>query len=127
MCQHIRIEIPLLAPWECSPNWRGHWGDKAKAVKQFRTDAFLCMVSERNKLRKFEAFDTCSIDATFHIPDQRYVMDDGNARATLKAVQDALVDAQIINKNDRGVKVRSIGFIPYSEMAPAIVLEIHAV
>lgn len=126
MCKQLRIEIPLLAPPECSPNWTGHWGDKAKAVKQFRTDAFLCMVSERNKLRNFEGFNQCSIDATFHVPDLRYVMDDDNARATLKAVQDALVDAEIINKNDRGVKVRSIGFIPYSEMAPAIVLEIHA-
>jgi len=125
MCKQLRIEIPLLPPPECSPNWTGHWGDKTKAVRQFRQDAFLCMVSERNKLRNFQAFDGCSIDVTFHVPDLRYVMDDDNARATLKGCQDAMVDAGIINKNDRGVKVRSIDFIPRSEMAPAIVLEIH--
>ena len=100
---------------------------KAKAVKQFRTDAFLCMVSERNKLKNFKAFDRCSIDVTFHVPDKRFVMDDDNARSMLKGCQDAMVDSGIINKNDRGVKVRSIGFIPHSDMAPAIVLEIHEV
>lgn len=126
MCKDLRIEIPLLPPPECNPNWKGHRMAKAEAVRQFRQDAFLCMVSERNRLRNFQAFDRCSIDVTFHVPDLRYIMDDDNARVTLKPVQDALVDAEIINKNDRGVKVRSIGFIPYSDMAPAIVLEIHA-
>lgn len=99
---------------------------KAKAVKQFRQDCCACMVSERNKLRNFQRFEGCSIDVTFHVPDQRHVMDDDNARATLKAAQDALMDAGIV-EDDRNVKVRSIGFIPRSDMAPAIVFEIRGV
>ena len=28
-------------PRECSPNWRGHWATKARAVKKYRRDCWL--------------------------------------------------------------------------------------
>lgn len=122
----LTIKLPFLPPKACSPNWRGHWAGKAQAAKQFRQSCCACMASERNARRGFRPFQSCSIDVTFHVPDQRYVMDDDNARGTLKGAQDALVDAGIVEgSNDRGVKIRSIAFVPWSELAPSIVLEIH--
>jgi len=122
----LTINLPFLPPKACSPNWRGHWSGKAQAVKRFRQDCCAWMVSQRNTLSGFTPFRECSIDITFHVRDQRYVMDDDNARATLKAAQDALIDAGIVEgTSDRGIRIRSIAFIPWSELAPSIVLEIH--
>jgi hypothetical protein len=33
------IIMLALPPKECSPNWRGHWAKKAKAVSEYRTAA----------------------------------------------------------------------------------------
>lgn len=121
----IVIAIPALPPKEASPNWRGgHWAVKAKAVRQHRQLVYLCALSERNRTGRWKALDGCNISATFYVKNSRYVMDDDNARATLKPAIDALVDAGIVAKNDRKVKVTEVSFIPRSPRAPSVVLEI---
>jgi len=121
----IVVAIPALPPKEASPNWRGHWTVKAKAVRQYRRLVYLCAVSERNRIGRWESLDGCNISAAFYVKNRRYVMDDDNARATLKPAIDALVDAGIVEKNDRKVKVTEVSFIPRSPKAPSIVLEIN--
>lgn len=120
----MRVTVPLLPPHEVSPNARVHWRAKAKAIKQFRQDVFLCIVSERNKIPNFHALKHCDVDVMFHVPDERFVMDDDNARASLKAAQDAFEDAGIV-QNDRTIRIQSVGFTPYSRIAPALVFEIY--
>jgi len=120
----MRVTVPMLPPHEASPNVSSHWRAKASAIKQFRRDVFLCIVSERNKIPNFHALKHCDVDVMFHVPDERFVMDDDNARASLKAAQDAFQDAGIV-QNDRTIRILSVGFTPYSRMAPAIVFEIY--
>jgi len=119
------VVIPMLPPKECSPNWRGHWRVKAKAVRSIRTATMLIARSAINKHRGWTPRGSCNISVTFHVKDRRFVKDDDNARATLKPVVDGLVDARVIDKNDRHVKVISVSFFPYSHKAPLTVLEIY--
>jgi len=121
----MRVTVPMLPPHEASPNARSHWRAKASAIKQFRKDVFLCVVSERNKIPNFHALKHCDVAVQFHVPDERFIMDDDNARASLKAAQDAFEDAGIV-EHDRSIKILSVGFTPYSPIAPSLVFEIYA-
>jgi hypothetical protein len=94
----MRVEIPALPPKETNPNWRGHWGARAKSVKEFRQMAFYCAVNrcffEPIPLVKAE------VEITLIIPDRRYCRDPDNLLASLKPAIDGCVDAGIILGDD---------------------------
>lgn len=122
----LTITIPTLPGKELSPNWRGHWSAKAREVSNMRAIVSLLARVEVNKHRgAWIPLEQCTIEVTFHVANRRLVKDDDNARATLKPVIDGLVDAGVIYKNDRKVKVTSVTFIPYSDKAPSTVLEVN--
>jgi Holliday junction resolvase RusA-like endonuclease len=93
--QVIVLALPFA---ELSPNARCHWAAKARKVKEYRQLAAWVM-----KLAKLTPVDgRVLIDLEFYlcrVDDGKffyYPKDEDNARAAMKAAQDALKDAGIV-------------------------------
>lgn len=93
--------LVLRLPWpprELSPNARVHWGDKSRAVAQYRRD---CFIAAR------EAFgppfgppaETVTASVVFVAPDNRK-HDLDNCMAMLKPCWDGLVDTSLLVDDD---------------------------
>lgn len=88
--------IVIDVPWplkELSPNWKGHWGRKARSVKQYRTMccayAHNAMIAARYKIKSAGALQ-------FHLefcPPNKQRRDDDNMVASFKAGRDGIADA----------------------------------
>lgn len=85
-------------PWpprECSPNWRGHWATKAKAVKAYRKTCWVLALKANINL------DWCAeiyLHTMFYPPSKRR-FDQDNCIAAIKGGLDGLADA--LDVNDR--------------------------
>ncbi len=90
----VIINIPMLPPSECSPNFRGHWAKKAKAVKVLREAAMMCALNDSNFARP--KYDKAEVSITLVVRDARYYRDPDNMVASLKSAIDGCVDAGII-------------------------------
>ena len=95
----IRVEIPDLPPKEANPNWRGHWGKRARAVKEFRAMAMYCVLSTMRG--PFTTYKKARVEVTLVIPDRRYFRDPDNALASLKPAIDGCADAGVIQGDDQ--------------------------
>jgi len=84
----IIIEVPMLPPKECSPNWRGHWAQRSKASKAFKEAVFYFVPRDTH-------FEKARLDLAFVFKDNRR-RDEDNLRARFKPGQDALVLAGLI-------------------------------
>lgn len=84
--------MTLTMPWPSlkplSPNWRGHWAQKAKAKKQLR--AAWAWQAVAQGARRLQA-DRLMVRLTFHAPDKR-ARDLDNLLASCKAGLDGLAD-----------------------------------
>ena len=87
---HITIPWP---PRECSPNWRGHWATKAKAVKKYREAGWAC--TKRDKVAVTWDGDI-DLSITFYPPDKRR-RDWDNMLASCKPALDGIADALKVN------------------------------
>ena len=89
----VTITLPL-PPKSLSPNWRGHWRVKAKAVKDYR---FLS--AYRTEVALYPArrplWPAATLQATFYHAQKRR-RDPDNLNASLKSAQDGLVDAGLL-------------------------------
>lgn len=86
----MKIVLPL-PPRALSPNSRGHWAPKARAVKQYRMIAF---IAARNAgAGRGPAWESAEVRAVFCVPDARR-RDPDNLMASLKAAWDGIVDAK---------------------------------
>lgn len=96
-----------LPPKELSPNARVHWAAKARAVKKYRSDAWLCAAGScaPNKAPKWVRA-TMQATFNFHRNGRR---DKDNFAAMLKPVADALMDAGVI-VDDCGLSHDAIEF-----------------
>jgi len=94
----MRVEIPALPPKETNPNWRGHWGARAKSVKEFRKMAFYCAYNQL--LFGVPRFIKAEVEITLVIPDRRYFRDPDNMLSSIKPAIDGCVDAGIILGDD---------------------------
>jgi crossover junction endodeoxyribonuclease RusA len=100
----IRVTLPL-PPKACSPNARGHWRTRSKAIKAYRACAsLLARRPAEHQLRWREA----SIAVTW-FSRTRTRPDADNALASLKAAFDGLVDAGVL-ADDREVTFAPIRF-----------------
>ncbi len=90
----LRVEIPMLPPKECNPNWRGHWSDRYRETSQFRLAAGYCAVA--SKQGKPLRYCKAKVSITLVIPDRRYVRDTDNMLASLKPAIDGCVDAGVL-------------------------------
>lgn len=87
-----------LPPVNLSPNARCHWRPKAAAVKAYRQQSAALM-----RAAQVPQFDgLVAVDLEFYLcriagdKTSYYPKDEDNARASMKAAQDALMDAGII-------------------------------
>ena len=94
----MRVEIPMLPPKQCSPNWRGHWANRARSVSSFRNAAFVCCIADLD--RDFTQLEKAEVQVTLVIRDQRYIRDTDNMLASLKPAIDGCVDFGIIAGDD---------------------------
>ena len=85
-----------------SPNWRGHWGKKSRAVKAARTEAHLEALNVLHELRVIKPlWAQAQVQAVFHFRDVRR-RDRDNLLAMLKPTFDGIADAGIVG-NDAGM------------------------
>jgi hypothetical protein len=82
------IEIPMLPPRECSPNWRGHWPKRARAVREFRETAAWATRGTGN--RNWREYVVMDVEIAWCCG--RRQQDDDNAWASLKAARDGISD-----------------------------------
>lgn len=112
----ITVWLPL-PDRALSPNARGHWAKKARAVKKAREVGYIATsytMSDANggRLRyrkngfKWEAAET---EAVFYVKDSRR-RDADNAAASLKPYWDGMVDAGLLS-DDRGLRHLPIKFV----------------
>ena len=86
----------VTLPWplrELSPNWRGHWAKKAKAVKAYRK---ACFVLAKEAGLTFDGPGEVHLWITFNKPSRR-ATDDDNLVASFKAGRDGIADAMGID------------------------------
>ena len=78
---------------ELSPNWRGHWAVKAKAVKAYRKAAGWATVASKDKVEGEGAID---VHISFFPPDKRHRDMDGML-SSIKAGLDGIADGLAVN------------------------------
>jgi crossover junction endodeoxyribonuclease RusA len=88
------VECPW-PPIEASPNWRGHWAPKARAVKKYKNACMWCC--KEVGLKKIKAAHA-KLVVSFYPPDHR-LRDQDNCVASAKNCFDAI--AEVIEINDR--------------------------
>ena len=95
----LPLTLPL-PPKALSPNARGHWGAKARAVAGYRQRAYMvaCVEVPASKRPGWERAETRVV---FYLPDRRR-RDMDNLAASLKAAWDGIADAGIV-QNDSGL------------------------
>lgn len=76
-------------PRECSPNWRGHWAPKARAVKKYRRDCWLIALGAKLAV---------DWEGEIHVhlgfsPASNRRRDRDNLEASMKSGMDGLADA----------------------------------
>lgn len=98
---NLIVTLPL-PPRSLSPNSRGHWATKARAVGNYRADARLATLSALHDAREVCAWDAASIEPHFYHRANRK-RDGDNATASLKAGFDGAVDAGLV-KDDCNIR-----------------------
>jgi crossover junction endodeoxyribonuclease RusA len=95
----VRLTLPL-PPAGCSPNARGHWSKRARAVAEYRARS----AGEARKIlaRHRQRWERAVASAVFYLPDARR-RDHDNLAASLKAAFDGLKDADVL-ADDYGLR-----------------------
>jgi len=112
----MTITLPL-PPRELSPNWRGHWAQKAKAVKKYRQLAWAVAMSETRC-----NWPTANAQATFYFRDRRR-RDRDNLLASLKSAFDGLTDAGVID-DDSGLTHLPV-IVEYDKANPRVEITVE--
>jgi len=99
----LRLTL-ALPPRECSPNWRGHWGTKRRAVKAYREASCLRGLSVKAFPFRRMVAATLNLHFFFSRANRR---DSDNLVASFKAARDGLADAGIV-KDDSAFRVGSV-------------------
>lgn len=82
----IELPFPAKILW---PNGRGHWAERSRAFKAHKTWAYAACLALFAQLRLSVPCGRIKWSVTIH-PKTRHVIDDDNARASLKAYQDGI-------------------------------------
>lgn len=94
----MRVTLPL-PPKLLSPNARTHWAARARAVKWYRTTAWLRCRQVIGQSRP--RWDRAEVRVVFMLPDKRR-RDPDNLMSSLKAGWDGFVDAGLLS-DDKGL------------------------
>lgn len=96
----MRIEVPLLPPSPCSPNWRGYWRQRYQAGRVYGLAVFYKCVDYRTRLgSKFSPIQVARLDLTVVYAVER-VRDRDNIISMFKPGLDAIVTAGLIAGDD---------------------------
>ena len=90
----MRIEIPMLPPKECSPNYHGELRAKMSATKAWREAAYYCARQACPGI--FPNYEKAVVKVTFQVPSRAYVKDGDNAISSCKSALDGCVLAGIV-------------------------------
>ena len=116
----ITINVPMLPPVECSPNWRGHWTRVYKAKQTYRNAVYYYARETMNG--NDVAFEKARLDLTFVFPAKRK-RDIDNMIARFKAGQDALVKAGLLpDDSPEYLEMGTITFETDKERAPLTII-----
>ena len=92
--EKVVVNIPMLAPKECSPNYHGRLRAKMSATKAWREAAYYC--ARQACPGVFPNYEKAVVRITFQVPSQAYIKDDDNAINSVKAALDGCVQAGIV-------------------------------
>lgn len=87
-----RVILPY-PPAALSPNWRGHWAAKARAVKLYRRECWALALAAGLRLPTGLSDDAPIVVRLDFFPPDRAARDDDNAIAAFKAGRDGVADA----------------------------------
>ncbi len=89
----FKIVLPL-PPRELSPNWRGHWAQKARKAAKYRADAGTAC---KAMMRRYgiPTLAAANVQARFYFRDRRN-RDRDNLLASLKSGFDGLADVGMV-------------------------------
>lgn len=90
----LLVNIPMLPPRECSPNYHGELRAKMSATKAWREAAYYC--ARQACPGVFPNYEKAVVKVTFQVPSQVYIKDDDNAIASIKPALDGCVLAGIV-------------------------------
>jgi crossover junction endodeoxyribonuclease RusA len=90
----IELPFPAKILW---PNGRGHYMAKHREFQKHKTWAFLAAKSVHPDMERW-AGGKLQWSATFY-PKTRHIIDKDNAAASLKAYQDGIAAAMMVNDN----------------------------
>ncbi len=91
----ITLELPAR---ELSPNWRGHWARKAKAVRAMRNETMLRAKAALRKLGCREPWPRAELAPKFYFTTRRR-RDRDNLAASLKAARDGIADSGLVSND----------------------------
>ena len=117
----IVIEIPALPPREASPNWRGHWAARYRAMTDYKTMTTLIA----RQARPAQPLPSATIRPTLVVPNRWHILDPDNAIASLKSAIDGLQSAAII-ANDRDITMLPVIYRIGRTFERKTILEIEA-
>jgi len=114
--------LTITLPWpsaDLSPNARGHWASKSKAVKTARMFAmFVCLDAMQTQFTPINAPRHAEVKLVFYPPTKRHY-DLDNLQARCKAYQDGVFNAlgwddKIIDRNAGRIdEVRACGEVEF--------------
>lgn len=90
----IAVNIPMLPPRECSPNYHGELRAKMSATKAWREAAYYC--ARQASPGVFPNYERAVVRVTYQVPSRAYIKDDDNAITSVKPALDGCVLAGIV-------------------------------
>ncbi len=123
----MRIEIDMLPPIQCSPNYRGHWTKRHRASREYKAAVFYKCIDLRNRLNgegKFSPIRVAGLNLTCIFARHR-IRDADNLLARFKPGLDALFMAGFILGDDmKHLHIGSIVGETDSARAPKTIIEL---
>ncbi len=100
MSEELTIIVPLPAAVLNPNRSRVHWSKLSKATKIFREAGYYAAMNAINRAKIRTPFAAVTIESHFYFPHKRR-RDKDNCAASLKAIQDGLVDAGLVSDDEK--------------------------
>jgi hypothetical protein len=97
----LTITVPIQIDRGLTPNGRVHWRTKSRLVREARETARLATLEVVSPNAPYECFQTSQWPLTLHyvigLGKRRRPMDETNAIAAMKAIEDGIADILAVN------------------------------
>ena len=109
MSYPVQINIPISLDARITPNSRSHWRTKHKIQQEMKHTTYVSMQATGPHTSLHNAPLPLRLDYVIGLGYRRKEMDDDNAKASLKYVQDAI--ATYLGINDKAMKVGTVEWV----------------